>query len=147
MYPASQRCQSINKRCFWNGFAQALVDNDWLLHWWKNLETCTSVFAHVGTFIKICAYIYIYAYSSYVGVCFIVAICRTDLACPADPDIVFRLPGLPGESHRGISSENPGAVSVTVFSLGEGWVFQAAVCVCVFVIFFMFFPSNCPQFH
>ena len=109
------------------------------------LETCTSVFAHVGTFIKICAYIYIYAYSSYVGVCFIVAICRTDLACPADPDIVFRLPGLPGESHRGISSENPGAVSVTVFSLGEGWVFQAAACVCVFVICFMFFPSNCPH--
>ena len=108
---------------------------------WKNLETCTSVFAHVGTFIKICAYIYIYAYSSYVAVCFIVAICRTDLACPADPDIVFRLPGLPGESHRGISSENPGAVSVTVFSLGEGWVFQAAVCVFVSLLFFScFFP-------
>lgn len=54
---------------------------------------------------------------------------------------MFRLPGLPGESHRGISSENPGAVSVTFFPLGEGWVFQAAACVCVFVFFFhVFFP-------
>ena len=146
MYSASQRCQSINKRCFWNGFAQALVDNDWLLHWWKDfgdLHLCICTCWYI--YKNMCIYIYIYAYSSYVGVCFIVAICRTDLACPADPDIVFRLPGLPGESHRGISSENPGAVSVTVFSLGEGWVFQAAACVCVFVIFFMFFPSNCPH--